>query len=131
MFVDNDWEQIHLLTKQLENVDGVFVTIRKGGESALEWLKENGNDADAIVIDLAMPLMNGMELTRQIRIKQFKEKILPPFEIIWATAYPIDIHDEHHPIAQDYWAYNVRKMYTKPYDAAEIVEHVMKILNEK
>ena len=131
LFVDNDWDQIKLIKETAKHLDGVFVTIQKGGESALEYLTQNDNDVDAIVLDLAMPFMSGLELTRLLRIKQFKEEVYPPFEIFWATGYTIDLSNDYNPVTQDYYAYGVRKMFTKPYDVADIVAEIKTVFETR
>lgn len=42
------------------------VVLTANGQEALEWLQQ-GNQAEAIVLDYEMPLMNGLDFIKQVR----------------------------------------------------------------
>lgn len=124
MFVENNQDQRELIEFAAEKLPGTFCLIKEGGRSALEHLERYKYDFDAVVIDLKMPRMSGMELTKQIRIneKLFRQSPIP---IFWFSGYPVDLGNKVHPIAEAYHEYAVRRIFPKPYDDVfDIIEQV-------
>ncbi|MEN9452316.1 MAG: hypothetical protein RLZZ369_1375, partial [Pseudomonadota bacterium] len=62
---------------------GVDVRVVDDGQKALEWL--SGQQADLVLMDCLMPLMDGYEATRQIRLRE-QERRLPRVPIVALTA---------------------------------------------
>ena len=71
----------------------------KNGEEMVNLFKENRGKTDAILMDIKMPIMNGLEATKIIREE---EKELP---IIMQTAYAFtaDRENEWLPVLRKYW----------------------------
>jgi two-component system, NtrC family, response regulator AtoC len=82
LIVDDDASQVHLLTQSLERA-GRFVTQplqdpAKALEAAL------GDEPDAVITDISMPGLSGLELTRRLRAEY------PTLPIIVVTGVPGD-----------------------------------------
>lgn len=60
----------------LENFlsDEYQVVTKDNGYEAMTWFKE-GNSADLVLVDIDMPMVNGYELTENIRKQQGMEKV--------------------------------------------------------
>lgn len=61
-----------LLKSKLEN--DFNVEIKHNGKEALSWIME-GNIPDAVVLDLNMPEMNGIEFIKEVRKFNYFEKV--------------------------------------------------------
>ncbi len=68
-----------------------FVEIAENGQIAVQKFTENPDYYDLILMDVQMPVMDGIEATRQIRAFE-KSKNLPGIVIAAVTAYALD-HD--------------------------------------
>lgn len=78
LLVDDEVEFIEGLSQRLE-VRGLKVTIATGGEEAVRIADRQ--EFDAIILDLAMPGMDGLETLRRIRANH------PDAEIIMLTGH--------------------------------------------
>ncbi len=47
--------------------EGAEVVLANDGRQAVEWLRQHPDDADIVLMDVQMPVMNGYEATRQLR----------------------------------------------------------------
>jgi CheY-like chemotaxis protein/signal transduction histidine kinase len=74
LLVDDDVRNVFALTSVLEP-QGVSVEIARNGKEALEKL-EQAPDVDLVLMDIMMPVMNGLDATRAIR-EQPRFKKLP------------------------------------------------------
>ena len=77
---DDQTTQLHI--RRLLEKHGYQVVIAEDGQSALFELTKN--DFVCILMDVQMPVMDGVEVTKQIRASQFKFNNIP---IIALTAY--------------------------------------------
>jgi two-component system C4-dicarboxylate transport response regulator DctD len=66
LLVDDD-PGVLRLCQQILKLDGYTVVLATGGEQALRLLQENGNSFDLAVLDVMMPVMNGIELANRIK----------------------------------------------------------------
>jgi YesN/AraC family two-component response regulator len=64
LFVEDEEDLITIIEDTLRKLQSNFLTARNG-EEALKVL-ENNSDIDAVITDINMPLMNGIELLEQI-----------------------------------------------------------------
>jgi len=70
-----------LLKKQLQKTNAKTIWLKNGLES-VDYVKEN-KEVDIILMDIRMPIMNGLEATKLIKI------INPDIPIIIQTAYVV------------------------------------------
>ncbi len=62
-----DYEVNQLISKEILEQNGFIVNISDNGREALDFMKNRGDEIDAILMDIHMPIMNGYESTREIR----------------------------------------------------------------
>lgn len=67
LFVEDEEDLITIIEDTLRKLQSNFLTARNG-EEALKVL-ENNSDIDAVITDINMPLMNGIELIEQINTR--------------------------------------------------------------
>lgn len=67
LFVEDEEDLITIIEDTLKKLQSNFVTARNG-EEALKVLETHA-DIDAVITDINMPLMNGIELIEQINAK--------------------------------------------------------------
>lgn len=67
LFVEDEEDLITIIEDTLRKLQSNFVTARNG-EEALKVLEEN-TDIDAVITDINMPLMNGIELIERMNAK--------------------------------------------------------------
>jgi CheY-like chemotaxis protein len=51
----------------LFSAEGARVALAENGQQALQWLRQHPSQADIVLMDVNMPVMNGFEATRHIR----------------------------------------------------------------
>jgi CheY-like chemotaxis protein len=73
-----------LLIKELLSDEGIHILYAENGLQAVEMCKER-KDIDLVLMDIKMPIMDGMEATKHI--KQFNPKLV----IIAVTAYAYEV----------------------------------------
>ena len=123
MIVDDDVDTAELVKFVAKN-EGLFSSIKKGGLSALSFLHDMNYDVDAIIIDLSMPDMDGITLTKQIRQNENLRSKHNPAKIFWFTAWPFKVDDPNDPIVLAAQESHVEKVYAKPADIIEVVKDV-------
>src|SRR5437763_3718886 len=67
ILIVEDNETLALGLRTSLEVEGYKVECVTDGGDALEWLDENENETDLIVLDLMLPTVNGFELLRRYR----------------------------------------------------------------
>jgi CheY-like chemotaxis protein len=80
--VEDSFDCAETLQIALESIAGVDIRVVASGQAALEFLARCGEDVAAVVTDLQMPRMSGLELQSRLRA----EGLSTP--IIFITAYP-------------------------------------------
>ncbi|HQE54219.1 response regulator, partial [Tenuifilum sp.] len=107
LIADDDNISVILLTNYLKNIEADFI-IARDGEEALTLFEQN-TDVDLILMDIKMPKLNGLEVTKQIKSKN------PHTKIIAETAFAM-VDDEKKAIEVGCDAY-----ITKPINGERLV----------
>jgi len=81
LVVDDD-ETTQLYIKRLLEMQGVATNVAEDGKEALDWLEKD--DFDCILMDVQMPVLDGVEATKKIRSSNADFKKIP---IVAMTAY--------------------------------------------
>jgi DNA-binding NtrC family response regulator len=110
--VDDDLEIKNLIKMALQK-EGYDVSGFTNPLAALEYLKINYNDCDLVITDLRMPEMDGLELSKNVKL------IDPKTKVLLMTAFEIsdDIrfasHKENH-VIDDFIGkpITIKKLYT-------------------
>lgn len=74
LFVEDEDDLINIITDTLTKLQANFLTA-KNGEEALSVL-ENNSDVDAVITDINMPIMNGLEMIKILKDKTPKLPII-------------------------------------------------------
>ncbi|MBP9028954.1 MAG: response regulator [Bacteroidales bacterium] len=114
LIADDDNISVILLTNYLKNIEADFI-IARDGEEALTLFEQN-TDVDLILMDIKMPKLNGLEVTKQIKSKN------PHTKIIAETAFAM-VDDEKKAIEVGCDAY-----ITKPINGERLVAMVKSML---
>ncbi|MGB3759331.1 MAG: MASE1 domain-containing protein [Rivularia sp. (in: cyanobacteria)] len=118
LFVDDRWENRSVMTNLLEPI-GFEIIEAVNGEEGLE--KAYSLNPDAIITDLAMPVMNGFEMVKQMRCSaKLKDTI-----IIASSASVFDFH------RQEARAAGCDDFLPKPVQAEELLHQLEKYLQLK
>ena len=87
---DNDLNQE--IATELLHEHGAIVTCVSNGKEALEVFSENpAGTFDVILMDIMMPVMNGLEAAREIRSVDRADAATIPIVALTANAFPDDI----------------------------------------
>lgn len=68
LFVEDEHDLMEIISDTLTKLQANFLTASNGKE-ALEILKKN-QDIDAVITDINMPVMNGLDMIEEIKKKQ-------------------------------------------------------------
>lgn len=123
MFVDDDLDILPLY-ELVGEIDDTLITVQKGGLSALSFLHDLNYAVDAVVLDLSMPDMDGITLTRQIRQNENLRSKANPIKVFWFTGWPFDENNVNDPIVVGAEENKVIKVYKKPHDPVNIIHEV-------
>lgn len=108
LFVEDEKDLLDIIAETLQKLEVDFLTA-SNGEEGLNVFKDN-NDVDVVVTDISMPIMNGIEMIREIK------KISPDMNIVVMTA-----HTESKYIS-DVAELGVNDYLLKPFDFIKFIE---------
>ncbi len=113
IIVADDYYTNRLLVSEILKSLGHDFIVAENGQQALEAL-ENNNDVDLVLMDLEMPVMNGVEAMKYIR-----EKLVSP-----KCEIPIIALTAHNPgmFIEDCQGNGFNKLMGKPYSIEKIAE---------
>ncbi len=80
LFVEDEKDLLDIISETLAKLGVEFLTA-KNGEEGLAVLKEHSSEIDIIVTDISMPIMNGLEMIKEVKT------LYPDLEIIIMTAH--------------------------------------------
>lgn len=116
LFVDDE-KSITYISREMLSDLGYTVTPAAGSVEALEIFRQSPNDFDLVVTDLAMPIMSGLELAREIRATR------SDIPVILSTG----THDSD--VAAQAKKLGVSGFIAKPFKKAELARAVREILD--
>ncbi|MBW2624192.1 MAG: sigma-54-dependent Fis family transcriptional regulator, partial [Deltaproteobacteria bacterium] len=116
LIVDDDPSILELLERRFTSA-GFSVLTASDGFQALDTLKEQ--DAAAIVADIKMPGMDGMELLKEVRSRK------PELPIIFITAYGTI------PDAVEFLKAGAVDYIPKPFDGRQLLDKVNKLIDRR
>jgi PAS domain S-box-containing protein len=118
LFLDDEGVLVFVGTMMLEQ-GGYKVTGQSNGEAALIEFRQRPHAFDAVVTDLSMPAMSGLQFARELR------KIRPDIPILMTSGY-IDPQDQINATRL-----GVRAMLTKPVSRKELFAALHDIFQER
>ncbi len=116
LIADDDNISVILLINYLKSINADFI-IARNGQEALDLFNQNPN-LDLILMDIKMPMLDGLEVTMQIKAKN------PNIKIIAETAFAM-ADDERKAIEAGCDAY-----ITKPFNAERLITLVNDLLGD-
>jgi PAS domain S-box-containing protein len=81
VLIVDDEEAVRVVTARLLEKDGYLILTARDGEEALRVISARPEDIDVVLLDLSMPMMDGVETFGKIR------EICPDLPIILSSAY--------------------------------------------
>lgn len=100
------------------------LTVMTSGAEILTYLNDEHGEADAVILDLSMPTLDGLTVAQEIRRNEALHPEKEPVHIAFFTARNIDA-----PIVRVAEKTNVERIFTKPVDPVEFVAEVEKWLD--
>lgn len=116
VLVAEDSSVIQNLTKKILQIQNYTISSVKNGEQVLKKLEKE--DYDVILMDINMPIMDGMECAKQIRALADKDKANTPIIAITGNAKNYSI--------EDFKAIGINEYLPKPLNFDDLVETVKK-----
>lgn len=130
MIVDDDLDMVPIYELVAE-IEDTVIAIRKGGPSALEFLNDLKYNVDAIILDLSMPVMDGITLTRLVRQNENLWGKDRRIEVFWFTGYDFDPKNPFDPIMMAKEELGVKTIFRKPYEPVTLIRAVKRFLLEE
>lgn len=125
MLIDDDADTLEMFRAQ-PHIKDTLLVVKRGGIEALKELDHLNYRIDAVVTDLSMSDINGMELTGLIREQESLRGKSRPIDIYWLTGWPPDDKT----LGQAKKDLNVKEWLEKPYDVRQLVEKVIHNIEE-
>ena len=120
LLVEDNLTNIHLAVAILEGL-GAELSIATNGQKALDLLREVGpQEFDAVLMDMQMPVMDGLTATREIRQ-------LPGFEKLPIVALTANAYDEDRRACLDA---GMNDFVTKPLDRNSVVGALQSVFQD-
>jgi signal transduction histidine kinase len=116
LVVDDHEVNQFIATRIIENYGGV-VTTASNGEEALRLVKEK--EFDFVLMDIQMPVLDGMEATRQLRAAGFDK----PIVALSANAYKHDVEESLRAGMNDHLQ--------KPFNETQLVEIIDRFIPKR
>ncbi len=117
---DNDINQ--MIIEEMLTSDGHDFVLAENGEEAVEKVFQNGLSFDLILMDIQMPVMNGVEATKAIR-KQIPDTEILPIYALTANAFKSQM--------DEYEAAGMQGTLTKPIDRPKLRSVLLKVSDQK
>lgn len=92
----DDMRQLRELMSQVLEGEGHYIETVEDGAQAFERLTKPDAAFDLLITDHHMPVMNGLELVRQLRLRPFRGKI-----IVFSSELSDEVHDKYRQLAVD------------------------------
>jgi two-component system, cell cycle response regulator DivK len=121
VLIAEDSSVIQNLTKKILEFQNFQISSAKNGEQVLQVLEKE--KIDAILLDINMPVMDGMECARRVRALPDKAKSGIPIIAITGNARNYSLEDFHQVGINDY--------IPKPLDFDRLVELLKELTAEK
>jgi len=111
ILIAEDSSVIQNLTRKVLEQQAYSIAIAKNGQQVLDAIEEN--EFDLVLMDINMPIIDGMECSRQIRAMENKKKASIPIIAITGNAknYTMD----------DFRSVGINEFLQKPLDFDELV----------
>ena len=106
LLVVDDSEINREVARRILSDQGASVALASDGRAALDWLNEHADKVDLVLMDVQMPVMDGIEATRQLRTMARFDRL--PIVALTAGAF-----QSHHDAAR---AAGMSHFITKPFD---------------
>lgn len=119
LIIDDDEGGSRLLAQQL-NAANYTAVVKLDGKSALEWLNEH--QADLIVLDMMLPEMDGLQITRRLRTR-YSARVLP---ILMISA-----HGQQSEVRVQGFEAGANDFLAKPYHLRELIARIHGLLQVK
>ncbi len=110
--------------KELLEADGATVTTAENGRIALKLFSESKpNHYDAILMDIMMPVMNGIEATKAIRSLDRSDAAITPIIALTANAFEEDVRKS--------LAAGMNAHLTKPIEISRVIKTLIRCMRQK
>lgn len=119
-----DNETNRLSAKELLEADGASVTTAENGKIAVKLFSESKpNHYDAILMDIMMPVMNGIDATKEIRSMDRIDAPIIPIIALTANAFEEDVRNSLEA--------GMNEHLTKPLEISRVVKTLLKCMRQK
>jgi PAS domain S-box-containing protein len=117
LLVVDDSEINREVAQRILSDQGASVTLACDGQEALNWLLAHPDDVDLVLMDVQMPVMDGVEATRKLRM-------MPQFNDLPIVALTAGVFKEQQEIAR---AAGMTHFVTKPFDVPSTIALIQRL----